>query len=104
MVGKFITGWCIWKGNQKAESQRQRMEAKLHAYHQQKGGASVPIVNFRNFYSYMSVRADPYAQGPVFEHAETAVGYCLCSGESALAENLHVKRNFGESLVPLYLA
>ena len=47
----------------------------------------------------MFVRSDPYAQGPVFEHAETAVGYCLCSGESALAENLHVKRNFGESLV-----
>ena len=49
----------------------------------------------------MFVRSDPYAQGPVFEHAETAVGYCLCSGESALAENLHVKRNFGESLVLL---
>ena len=49
MVGKFITGWCIWKGNQKAESQRQRMEAKLHAYHQQKGGTSVPTVSFRNF-------------------------------------------------------
>ena len=49
MFGKFITGWCIWKGNQKAESQRQRMEAKLHAYHQQKGGTSVPTVSFRNF-------------------------------------------------------
>jgi len=48
MVGKFITGWCIWEGNKKAESQRQRMEAKLHAYHQQNGGASLPTNSSNN--------------------------------------------------------
>ena len=44
-LGRICTGCCIWEGNKKAESQRQRMEAKLHAHHLQNGGASLPTLH-----------------------------------------------------------
>ena len=96
VVGKVTPACCMWKGNEKAELQRQRMEAKLHAHHRQKGGASPPA-NSQATSDHTRVLSDLYAQGPVFEHRQTAVGYCLCSGEMMLAENLYVKRNFGEA-------
>ena len=41
--------------------------------------------------------ADPYAQGPVFDHSNIALGYCCCAEAPMLAENVFVVRNFGQS-------
>ena len=43
------------------------------------------------------VPADPYAQGPVFDHSNIALGYCCCAEAPMLAENVFVVRNFGQS-------
>ena len=100
MVGKCITCCCTWSGNKKTEAQRQRIEAKIHAHHRNLEGARArPHWNQPQLLTTVAcfVPADPYAQGPVFDHSNIALGYCCCAEAPMLAENVFVVRNFGQS-------